>query len=89
MHWGANTAFLLQLVGKQRNWELSFKFPTRVRSPRLLKATNLFLQIEREPRPFPTLKIKRTVSDIDDFKFDDFDLVGYKPHPKIKMEMAV
>jgi len=49
----------------------------------------LKIQIEREPRPFPTLKIKRTVSDIDDFNFDDFELVGYKPHPKIKMEMAV
>ncbi len=49
----------------------------------------LILQIEREPRPFPTLRFKRKVTDIDDFQFDDFILEGYKPHPKIKMDMAV
>ncbi|XP_065070460.1 thymidylate synthase-like [Rhopilema esculentum] len=49
----------------------------------------LKIQIEREPRPFPTLKFKRNITDIDDFKFEDFELEGYKPHPKIKMEMAV
>eukprot|EP00112_Aurelia_sp_Birch-Aquarium-sp1_P023315 Seg690.2 transcript_id=Seg690.2/GoldUCD/mRNA.D3Y31 product="Thymidylate synthase" protein_id=Seg690.2/GoldUCD/D3Y31 len=49
----------------------------------------LKVQVEREPRPLPTLKIKRKITDIDDFKFEDFDLEGYKPHPKIKMEMAV
>jgi len=32
---------------------------------------------------------KRDVSDIDDFKMEDFEIVGYKPHPKIQMEMAV
>lgn len=46
-------------------------------------------QIKREPRPFPTLKIKRKVENIDDFVADDFELEGYKPHPKINMEMAV
>eukprot|EP00794_Sanderia_malayensis_P018168 gene18168-19981_t len=49
----------------------------------------LKVQITREPRSFPTLSFKRTITDIDDFKFEDFDLQGYKPHPKIKMEMAV
>ncbi|XP_057374939.1 thymidylate synthase-like isoform X1 [Daphnia carinata] len=46
-------------------------------------------QLEREPRPFPTLKIARQVSDIDDFKAEDFVLEGYDPHPKIPMDMAV
>lgn len=47
-------------------------------------------QLTREPRDFPKLKIKRPeVSDINEFKYEDFDLVGYKPHPKIAMEMAV
>ncbi|XP_045608478.1 thymidylate synthase isoform X2 [Procambarus clarkii] len=46
-------------------------------------------QLKREPRPFPMLKIKRNVKSINDFKFEDFELVGYKPHPKIQMEMAV
>ena len=46
-------------------------------------------QLKREPRPFPMLNIKRKVKSINDFKFEDFDLVGYKPHPKIQMKMAV
>ncbi|XP_017770668.1 PREDICTED: thymidylate synthase isoform X2 [Nicrophorus vespilloides] len=46
-------------------------------------------QLERTPRPFPKLHIKRTVTSIDDFKFDDFELSGYNPYPKISMPMAV
>ncbi|KAG0130095.1 thymidylate synthase/dCMP hydroxymethylase domain-containing protein [Tuber indicum] len=46
-------------------------------------------QLERAPREFPTLKINRQVDDIDDFKFEDFELVGYDPHPSIKMNMSV
>ena len=46
-------------------------------------------QLTREPRAFPTLNITRNVSSIDDFKFEDFELVGYKPHKKIAMDMAV
>ncbi|PUU79047.1 thymidylate synthase/dCMP hydroxymethylase domain-containing protein [Tuber borchii] len=46
-------------------------------------------QLERVPREFPTLKINRKVGDIDDFKFEDFELVGYDPHPSIKMNMSV
>lgn len=46
-------------------------------------------QIEREPRELPELKIKRTVTDIDDFTFDDFEIVGYNPHPHIKGKVAV
>lgn len=46
-------------------------------------------QLERVPRPFPKLVIRRPVANIDDFKAEDFELVGYNPHGKIKMEMAV
>ncbi|XP_017047504.1 thymidylate synthase [Drosophila ficusphila] len=46
-------------------------------------------QLTRTPRPFPKLVIKRQVQDIEDFRFDDFEIVGYNPYPKIKMEMAV
>ncbi|XP_039294718.1 thymidylate synthase [Nilaparvata lugens] len=49
----------------------------------------LKVQLQREPRQFPQLKINRTVTDIEDFKFDDFELVDYKPYPKIDMQMAV
>ncbi|KAF5277603.1 hypothetical protein FQA39_LY06096 [Lamprigera yunnana] len=46
-------------------------------------------QLQRVPRPFPRLYLKRQVSSIDDFKIEDFDLVDYNPYPMIKMEMAV
>lgn len=46
-------------------------------------------QLERKPRPFPQLRIKRQVTNIDDFTFDDFEVIGYDPYPTIKMEMAV
>ncbi|EDV57554.1 thymidylate synthase [Drosophila erecta] len=46
-------------------------------------------QLKRTPRPFPKLNIKRQVQDIDDFRFEDFEIVDYNPYPKIKMDMAV
>lgn len=46
-------------------------------------------QLKRTPRPFPTLRIKRQVANIDDFVSDDFELIGYNPHPKLSMQMAV
>lgn len=46
-------------------------------------------QLNRTPRKFPKLKIKRNVTDIDDFKFDDFEIEDYNPYPPIKMKMAV
>ncbi|XP_021541912.1 thymidylate synthase isoform X1 [Neomonachus schauinslandi] len=49
----------------------------------------LKMQLQREPRPFPKLKILRKVETIDDFKAEDFQIEGYSPHPTIKMEMAL
>ncbi|KAH8334585.1 hypothetical protein KR059_011768 [Drosophila kikkawai] len=46
-------------------------------------------QLQRTPRPFPKLVIKRKVQDIEDFRFEDFEIVDYNPYPKIQMEMAV
>lgn len=47
-------------------------------------------QLTRDPRPFPTLKIARDdIDNIEDFVYEDFVLVDYKPHPIIKMNMAV
>lgn len=46
-------------------------------------------QLKREKKGQPTLKIKRKVETIDDFKFEDFELENYEPHPAIKAEMAV
>jgi len=49
----------------------------------------LRVQLKRTPRPFPVLKMNSDVRDIDGFKASDFELVGYNPHGKIAMEMAV
>jgi thymidylate synthase len=45
-------------------------------------------QMSREPKPFPTIKINPEIKNIDDFKFEDFELKNYDPHPAIKAEIA-
>jgi len=46
-------------------------------------------QLEREPYPFPKLYLNPNIKDIEQFTYEDIKIVGYKKHPKIKMEMAV
>lgn len=46
-------------------------------------------QLSRKPRPFPVMKINPRVKKIDDFKFEDFEVVGYNPHPGIKADITV
>jgi len=47
------------------------------------------LQLSREPHPLPTLKLNPDVKDILGFKYEDFTLEGYNPHPAIKGQVAV
>jgi thymidylate synthase len=47
------------------------------------------LQLSREPRPLPTMKLNPEVKNIFDFTYDDFVLEGYDPHPAIKGAVAV
>lgn len=47
------------------------------------------LQLSREPRKLPSMKINSDVKDIFSFKFDDFTLEDYDPYPHIKGEVAV
>lgn len=50
-------------------------------------------QLTREPRPFPKLRINisdaATIREIDDFRAEHFELMDYKPHEKIFLEMAI
>ena len=47
------------------------------------------LQLSREPRPLQTLRLRRRPESIYAYRFDDFELVGYNPHPHISAPVAV
>ncbi|HLW30406.1 MAG TPA: thymidylate synthase [Brumimicrobium sp.] len=47
------------------------------------------LQLSREILPLPTMKINPDVKNIFDFKYEDFELINYNPHPHIKAAVAV
>ena len=47
------------------------------------------LQLTREPRPLPKMKINPDVKDLFDFKYEDFELIGYDPLPHIPGVVAV
>ncbi|TVR37848.1 MAG: thymidylate synthase [Bacteroidia bacterium] len=47
------------------------------------------LQMSRSPRPLPLMKINPVIRNIFDFRFEDFELTGYDPHPHIKAPIAV
>ncbi len=47
------------------------------------------LQLSREQRRLPSMKLNPDIKDIDAFDFEDFELIGYDPHPTIKAPVAV
>ena len=49
----------------------------------------LEMQLRRVPKKFPTLNWARNVSDIEDFRYEDFVVDGYECHPPVAMKMSV
>lgn len=47
------------------------------------------IQLDREPRPTPSLNIKNVRDSVLDYEFEDFELLGYEPHPHISAKVAV
>jgi thymidylate synthase len=47
------------------------------------------LQLTREPRALPTLKLNPAVRSIFNFTYQDFEIVGYDPHPAIAAPIAI
>ncbi|MFB0966232.1 MAG: thymidylate synthase, partial [Cloacibacterium sp.] len=47
------------------------------------------LQLSREPRALPTMKLNPEIKDLFDFDFEDFTLENYNPHPGIKAPVAI
>jgi thymidylate synthase len=46
-------------------------------------------QLSRAPRPLPIMKINPNIQNIEDFKYEDFELTSYDPHPAIKAPVAI
>jgi thymidylate synthase len=47
------------------------------------------LQLGREPLPAPQMKLNQAIKRLEDFTFDDFELLNYNPHPHISAPVAV
>lgn len=86
----ASYALLTMMVAKVCNLELG-DFVHTIGDAHLYTnhLDQIKLQLERTPRKLPKMIIKRDVSNIEDFVYDDFELIDYHPYPAIKGKVAV
>ncbi len=86
----ASYALLTQMVAHVTNLELG-EFVHTLGDAHIYRNhfEQVKLQLSREPRPLPRMLIKRKVDSIFDFRYEDFELIGYDPHPAIKGKVSV
>jgi thymidylate synthase len=86
----ASYALLLMMVAQVTNL-VPYEFIHTLGDAHLYKnhVEQAKLQLTREPKPLPRMILNQNVKNIFDFKFKDFQLVGYDPHPGIKAEISV
>ena len=86
----ASYALLLQLMAQVTGFEPGdFIHTTGDTHLYLNHLDQARLQLTREPRQLPTMKLNPDVKSIIDFQYEDFELVCYDPHPHIKAEVSV
>ena len=86
----AEAALLIHMLAQQCDLEVGelvwFGADTHLYVNHLEQAR---LQLSREPKPFPSLTLKRRPPDLFGYAFEDFELAGYAPHPHIPAPVAV
>ena len=80
------TMMLAQVCGLKAKWFVHTLGDAHIYSNHF---DQINLQLSREPKKLPIMKINPEVKSIYDFKYEDFELVGYDPHPLIKGVVAV
>lgn len=86
----ASYALLLMMMAQVTGYEVGeFIHTTGDTHIYLNHVEQVNLQLTREPRPLPRMIINPDVKSIFDFKYEDFTLEGYDPHPHIKGEVSV
>lgn len=86
----ASYSLLLMMVAQVTNL-IPFEFVHTIGDAHIYNnhLDQIKLQLSREPKKLPTMKLNPNVKSLFDFKFEDFELENYHPHPRIKGSVAV
>lgn len=86
----ASYALLLEMVAQVTNLEVG-EFVHTIGDAHIYSnhVEQLQLQLTRDIRPLPKLKLNKEITELEDFEFEDIEIVDYHPHPPIKGAVAV
>ncbi len=86
----ASYALLLEMVAQVTNLKVG-EFVHTIGDAHIYSnhVEQLQLQLTRELRPLPRLKLNKQITELEDFEFEDIEIVDYHPHPPIKGAVAV